>query len=240
MKSRYYDPAVCRFISSDVFLSTGQGVLGNNSYAYCNNNAINCADSSGHAAHFNNVMYVCDGGCNSSNKGIQTNTTGKKVDKPTVLIGGLDPKSDEYRKLRKLFIDDYSSTTSHYLVIAEVKYIGRYEHKNSFLDKCVTTGGASSVVGTTFSALSFIPKLAGTAVASGLSATGMVFGLVSVASMMANDGLPVEKSYDYYQITIKAYISNEYTSGYALYQNVSHTFFWNDAIDNQHYWCTER
>ncbi len=58
LKSRYYDPAVCRFISSDVFLSTGQGVLGNNSYAYCNNNAIHCADSNGHAAHFNNVMYV--------------------------------------------------------------------------------------------------------------------------------------------------------------------------------------
>ena len=229
LQSRYYDPETCRFISADVLFSTGQGILGHNSFAYCLNNPVNKLDDGGCAATLagNNRIYLPD-------------YSYVPKEEPTVLIGGLDPKSDEYRKLRKLFIDDYSSTTSHYLVIAEVKYIGRYEHKNSFSDKCVTTGGASSVVGTTFSALSFIPKLAGTAVASGLSATGMVFGLVSVASMMANDGLPVEKSYDYYQITIKAYISNEYTSGYALYQNVSHTFFWNDAIDNQHYWCTER
>ena len=47
LKSRYYDPETCRFISADVLLSTGQGVLGHNCYAYCGNNPIICVDSGG-------------------------------------------------------------------------------------------------------------------------------------------------------------------------------------------------
>ena len=30
LTTRYYDPEVCRFISADVYMSTGQGVLGDN------------------------------------------------------------------------------------------------------------------------------------------------------------------------------------------------------------------
>ena len=30
LTTRYYDPEVCRFISADVYMSTGQGVLGGN------------------------------------------------------------------------------------------------------------------------------------------------------------------------------------------------------------------
>ena len=40
LQSRYYSPETCRFISADVLLSTGQGVLGHNSFAYCNNNPV--------------------------------------------------------------------------------------------------------------------------------------------------------------------------------------------------------
>ncbi len=47
LQSRYYDPTTCRFISADVLLSTGQGVLGHNSFAYCLNNSINRFDPSG-------------------------------------------------------------------------------------------------------------------------------------------------------------------------------------------------
>ena len=32
LQSRYYDPEVGRFISADILLSTGQGVLGHNCY----------------------------------------------------------------------------------------------------------------------------------------------------------------------------------------------------------------
>ena len=47
LQSRYYNPEVGRFISSDVLLSTGQGVLGHNAYAYCGNNPVNRIDPSG-------------------------------------------------------------------------------------------------------------------------------------------------------------------------------------------------
>ena len=47
LQSRYYDPSVGRFVSADVLLSTGQGVIGHNSYAYCGNNPITRVDPSG-------------------------------------------------------------------------------------------------------------------------------------------------------------------------------------------------
>ena len=47
LQSRYYNPAVCRFISADVLLSTGQGVIGHNAFAYCLNNPVNGIDSNG-------------------------------------------------------------------------------------------------------------------------------------------------------------------------------------------------
>ena len=49
LQSRYYNPEVGRFISSDVLLSTGQGVLGHNAYAYCLNNPVNMSDGCGTA-----------------------------------------------------------------------------------------------------------------------------------------------------------------------------------------------
>ena len=47
LNSRYYDPILGRFISPDSYVSTGQGLLGYNMYAYCNNNPVKLVDSSG-------------------------------------------------------------------------------------------------------------------------------------------------------------------------------------------------
>ncbi len=47
LQSRYYDPTTGRFISADVLLSTGQGVLGHNCYAYCNDNPVSKVDHTG-------------------------------------------------------------------------------------------------------------------------------------------------------------------------------------------------
>ena len=47
LQSRYYDPAVGRFINSDTFVSTGQGFVGFNLFAYCGNNPICRVDSQG-------------------------------------------------------------------------------------------------------------------------------------------------------------------------------------------------
>ena len=40
LQTRYYDPETARFINADAYVSTGQGVLGNNMYAYCANGPI--------------------------------------------------------------------------------------------------------------------------------------------------------------------------------------------------------
>ena len=47
LQTRYYDPEVGRFINSDILVSTGQGLLGNNMFAYCLNNPTNYSDPSG-------------------------------------------------------------------------------------------------------------------------------------------------------------------------------------------------
>lgn len=49
LESRYYDPAVGRFINADRAASTGQGIIGNNMFAYCGNNPTVRLDSDGEA-----------------------------------------------------------------------------------------------------------------------------------------------------------------------------------------------
>ena len=55
LQTRYYDATVCRFISADVYMSTGQGIVGSNMYAYCLNNPVNMSDDYGCRASWNNA-----------------------------------------------------------------------------------------------------------------------------------------------------------------------------------------
>ena len=50
LQTRYYDPATGRFINADGYTSTGQGLLGNDMYAYCLNNPISYSDPAGNAS----------------------------------------------------------------------------------------------------------------------------------------------------------------------------------------------
>ena len=47
LQSRYYDPAISRFINADSYGSTGQAFLGTNMFAYCRNCPIRFLDSTG-------------------------------------------------------------------------------------------------------------------------------------------------------------------------------------------------
>jgi len=47
LQSRYYDPAIGRFINADGHASTGQGIIGHNMFAYCLNNPVNYLDRDG-------------------------------------------------------------------------------------------------------------------------------------------------------------------------------------------------
>ena len=49
LQSRYYDPDLGRFLNADAFASTGQGILGNNMFAYCGNNPVSRKDTNGEA-----------------------------------------------------------------------------------------------------------------------------------------------------------------------------------------------
>lgn len=50
LQTRYYDPAICRFISPDAlgYLGANGDLTGYNLYAYCSNNPVNYIDPSGH------------------------------------------------------------------------------------------------------------------------------------------------------------------------------------------------
>ena len=51
LQSRYYDPEMGRFINADALASTGQGLLGNNMFAYCRNNPVRRIDIAGNTDH---------------------------------------------------------------------------------------------------------------------------------------------------------------------------------------------
>ena len=47
LQSRYYNPAIGRFINADEYVGTGQGTLGYNMYAYCLSNPVRYVDYCG-------------------------------------------------------------------------------------------------------------------------------------------------------------------------------------------------
>ena len=50
LQSRYYDPAMHRFINADSLASTGQGIVGTNMFAYCLNSPVVYVDQQGNLA----------------------------------------------------------------------------------------------------------------------------------------------------------------------------------------------
>jgi len=66
LQSRYYDPEVKRFINADGLVSTGQGVLGYNMYAYCLNNPVNRIDPDGMCSYHSFGGYSGKSDCGKS------------------------------------------------------------------------------------------------------------------------------------------------------------------------------
>ena len=68
LNTRYYDPYVCRFLNADAYISTGQGPLGYNMFAYCQNDPINMSDSDGKMPVRNRMLLMTDAGSYSNGK----------------------------------------------------------------------------------------------------------------------------------------------------------------------------
>jgi len=86
LQSRYYDPEVVRFINGDACTTTGIGLLGNNMFAYCNNNPVNLEDYSGylpiHSSVYNRVSR-----CNANRDGGGSRNSNEPIPF-TVSLGG--------------------------------------------------------------------------------------------------------------------------------------------------------
>ena len=69
LQSRYYDPATRRFVNADAYASTGQGIIGTNMFAYCNNDPGNSIDPYGYGyisiggTSQDSFCELLDGGC---------------------------------------------------------------------------------------------------------------------------------------------------------------------------------
>ena len=58
LQSRYYNPQWGRFLNADGLVSTGQGLLGYNMYAYCNNNPVMGYDPLGYSSMCNCIACM--------------------------------------------------------------------------------------------------------------------------------------------------------------------------------------
>ena len=76
LQSRYYDPATRRFVNADSYASTGQGLIGHNMFAYCNNSPGNSSDPYGYGSisiggtSQDSFCELLDGGCSGGGAGL--------------------------------------------------------------------------------------------------------------------------------------------------------------------------
>ena len=182
LQSRYYDPANRRFINADSLASTGQGSLGTNMFAYCNNCPTIYHDPSGHAISplTNNRTAIREGDYGKSNKrpGPRSNAARDE------LISYFESLTPAYN------IEDYYGAPSN--INITVEYDDIYEKRNhATRDRVI--GGASLVVGI-IGLFCSAPII--TILGAGLSAAGEI-------SANSNDADPVpEGDFDGYIVTV--------------------------------------
>ena len=98
LQSRYYDPEIGRFINADGYVSTGQGLLGNNMFAYCNNNPVIYEDASGHA------LKPCTVAINDGNQALPE--TRDVTDEVTAALEQAVIVAQNYRAIVNLIVRD--------------------------------------------------------------------------------------------------------------------------------------
>ena len=88
LQSRYYDASIGRFINADEYVTTDQGVLSYNGYAYCGSNPVIRADSGG------DVWHIVAGALIGTVTGVAVElissvSTEKEIDPRQLIVSGL-------------------------------------------------------------------------------------------------------------------------------------------------------
>ena len=182
LQSRYYDPVNRRFINADSLASTGQGALGTNMFAYCNNCPTIYHDPSGHAISplTNNRTAIREGDYGKSNKRPSPRSNAARDE----LISYFESLTPAYN------IEDYYGVPSNIKITVESD--GIYEKRNhAERDFVVNVAGA---------AVSVAAQACGAAV---FNVAGIVVAAYSVMSGFCGlqDPLP-EGDFDAYIVTV--------------------------------------
>lgn len=86
LQSRYYDAAICRFINADSYSSTGQGIIGYNMFAYCNNSPVIQADHTGEFGLLTLVSAAVSAAVNVATTYIAAKATGQEYTLTDALV----------------------------------------------------------------------------------------------------------------------------------------------------------
>ena len=86
LQSRYYDPVTHRFINADSYSSTGQGIIGYNMFAYCNNSPVIQADHTGEFGLLTLVSAVVSAAVNVATTYIAAKATGQEYTLTDALV----------------------------------------------------------------------------------------------------------------------------------------------------------
>ena len=108
LQSRYYNPEIGRFLNADGYVTTGQGLLSYNMFAYCLNNPVMFSDPSGNLPFFVclilGIIAVCTvaggiaGACSNerlADKPKEKKKNAKKTPKPLIYPGVPNSKKPE-------------------------------------------------------------------------------------------------------------------------------------------------
>ena len=151
LQSRYYNPSWGRFINTDIFPSTGQGINCGNLFAYCENNPINRQDSSGYIWETvwdiaSLVGSAADVAANPANPWAWASLIGDVIDVVLPCVGGLgeavdaakavyrvvdkgDDIIDSAKQMRRTAdaLEDVKTSTGAYVILYEKgsHYIGK-------------------------------------------------------------------------------------------------------------------
>ena len=151
LQSRYYNPALGRFISADGYLATEQNLLNNNLFAYCCNNPVNYTDPKGQSAKdfsatagqaLGEFLYELLTGKEHPNKQVKEMETQIVKKQNDMISAGLEALYDTY--MRGYTIQQQSQLQNSKALVDGLKYYR--QNPRLALDLVRDMGAASSAV----------------------------------------------------------------------------------------------